>query len=123
MKKIKISPFADVVKKEYEGVTLHIAQAGNVEQLRKVRHLLKSRGDASTEVEIDQELQELCEALAGTVLVGWEPFEMDGETIEYSDENAASLLYHDPQCREFVAQTASDIEEFRLKDRQATVKK
>lgn len=123
MKKIKISPFADVIKKEYEGVTLHIAPAGNIDQLRKTRALLKSRGDEPSDIEIDQELQEVCEAIAGTILVGWDTFEMDGEPIEYSEENAASLLFHDPQCREFVSQVASDIENFRLKDRTNTVKK
>jgi hypothetical protein len=121
MKRIKISPFLDVVEKEYEGVTLRIAPAGNTDSLRKIRQLAKARGDA--EVDVDRELQDICEALAGTVLVGWEPFEMGDETIEYSDDNAAALLFHDPQCREFVAQVANDIENFRVKDRQDTLKK
>ena len=91
-----------------------ISAAGN-------RHRKKS--DDLSELSAEQQDQLLAEAYAGTVLVGWKGLTIGGKNIAYSDENAQDLLFNNDTFRNFVAEEASDFDEFLQEDKDTTAKK
>lgn len=103
--KIKITNAVPTIKQDFKGVLLEIARTNSNDYIKKLRILTKpyqrQMEDGTLDVELDIKLT--CQALAGTVLVGWGPFVLsDGTVIEYTVENASNLLFNDPDCRKFV---------------------
>lgn len=115
---MRITPIDDKKVNEgtefnYMGVPLIIARSNNDKFKKLFRTLSKpyqrdiEKGTLSDEVSTEI----LCKSLAGTVLVGWDQDKMPGN-FPYSVENATSLLYNDPDCRDFVMNVAREAENF-----------
>lgn len=96
---------------------LRVARAGNSNYLRTLARLLDEAGLDLTKNDPDTEARAdaiLVTALATDVLLGWENLLLKGKVMEYSMENAKTLL----GVREFrrrVEALASDFNNFRLK--------
>jgi hypothetical protein len=118
MKKLQIAVTRKEAEAELCGVTLRIARAGNDAFLTKYRNLILGKDLDNISDKESREI--LCTAMAGTVLVGWDGFEIDGEPVEFNEDNAASLLFHDELAREKVSFTANDIDNFIIKANSST---
>ena len=61
----------------------------------------------------------LCQALADTVILGWDGVtDREGNELEYSTETAASLLMELPSLRQMIQDEASDVANFIAADRE-----
>jgi hypothetical protein len=109
---IKITDAHETVWESFKGVKLEIARSNSTAYIAKLRRVTKQyqRLIDSGELPVEKDIELTCEALAGTVLVGWEPFKVGKTTVEYSPANAANLLFHDPDCRKFVTDIARSSE-------------
>ena len=109
---------------EYMGIPLKIARGNNDAFKAKLRSAMAPYGDKDL-VDLPDETSTkiMAESLAGTVLVGWETFEIDGEEIEFSIENAIELLKNDPDCLSFIVEKAGDINNFLTEQKAKVVKK
>ena len=103
----------------YRGVKLLVARAQSTKFLAKFKELSAEHRSNSRVDSIDEKTYEaiMMESMAGTVLVGWQPFVvLDAAekpvTIEYSDENALNLLRNDPDCRDAVSAFAANIDNY-----------
>ncbi len=122
---LKITQTVESVEEDYYGVTLKIARGNNPNFRQKFRALTrpyKRQIEAGT-LPDDKSDAILCEAMAGTVLFGWRGVFPGGEEHPYSDENAKQLLLNDPDCREFVSQTAGNLAVFLSSEQEDQVKK
>jgi len=122
---LKITQTVDSVEEDYHGVTLKIARSNSSQFRNKFRALTrpyKRQIEAGT-LQDDKSDALLCEALAGTVLIGWTGAFPDGEEHPFTEENAKQLLLNDQDCRDFVSQTAGNLAVFLSDDQGETVKK
>lgn len=98
---------------DYMGVPLLIARANNDVFRKKFRQLTKPyqrQIDNDTLPETESE-KILADSMAHGILVGWDKDKFpDG--IEYSKEAAKELLLDDPDCRKFVTEFASQVDNF-----------
>lgn len=108
-----------------EGVKFLIARAGNPNFLRasdklEAPHRKQIRlGKLSTEKQI--ELQ--CRAMAEGILLDWEGIEASDGPLEYSVENAYAVLRYNVDVRDFVFEFATENENYRTEEIEATAKK
>jgi len=101
----------------YRGIPLLIARANNSRFraiFKKLSKPLSREIEKGTISEADSE-EILCESLSVGILMGWKEFEIKGEEVEYTKENAKQLLANDPDCREYVQNYSQDIDNY-LKD-------
>jgi len=118
MSKLRITKIAKTAEEgrslEYRGVTLKIARANNTQFKAKFRQVTRPYKEEIDNDTIDPQLSEklMIETFASTILVGWDNFVVDGETIPYSVENAIELLTNDEDCLEFVNKQSRDINNF-----------
>ena len=122
---LKITRTVDTVTEEYFGVQLKIGRSNAPEFLSKLRRLTKpyKRQIDSNSLPDDKSRELFCEAMAGTVLLGWSGLEVDGKPIPYTEATAKELLLNDPDCREFVSQIAGSLDRFLEDEQQALEKK
>lgn len=125
MKQLKITQTVDTVERDYHGVTLKIARANNSAFVQKYRTLIRPVRDEMErgELSVDRDRELLCRALAGTVLVGWSGLESEGVPVDFTEENAASLLFYDVDAREFIAGVAGKVDAFLQEGTETAVKK
>ena len=111
---MKITHTVDTVKEEYYGVTLEIARSNNQAFQSKFRKLTKPyrRQIDNKTISDEKSVDLVCEAMAGTVLVGWSGTFPDGQQYEYSEDAAKQLLVDDQDAREFVSNIAGDLSLF-----------
>ena len=111
---MKITHTVDTVKEEYYGVTLEIARSNNQAFQAKFRKLTKPyrRQIDNKTISDEKSVDLVCEAMAGTVLVGWSGTFPDGQQYEYSEDAAKQLLVDDQDAREFVSNIAGDLSLF-----------
>jgi len=121
---LKITRTVDTVEEEYFGVRLRIARTNSDAFVAKLRRLTKpyKRQIDNGSLADDKSRRLFSEAMAGTVLVGWEGLYMDGAEVPFSEANATDLLVSDPDCREFVSQIAGSLDRF-LADEQSELEK
>jgi len=104
MKNLVISKKKESVVRSFVGVNLEIAPTNNKEMIEKYMELEKTMPNTN-----DEERDALvCKSMAGTVLVGWSNFFINGEEIEFNEENAFSLMMADIHAREFISEIASN---------------
>lgn len=108
---------------EYMGIPLKIARGNNDAFKAKLRQLTAPYDKDLIDLPEDVSTTIMAKSLAGTVLVGWETFEIDGEEIEFSIENATELLKNDPDCLGFIVDKAGDINNFLTEQKAKVVKK
>ena len=124
----------DTIDVEYkDGFLVQIAPGNSREFRNKFARLKKKismsgnrhrkKSDDLSELNAEQQDQLLAEAYAGTVLVGWKGLNIGGKNIAYSDENAQDLLFNNDTFRNFVAEEASDFDEFLAEEKETTAKK
>lgn len=100
-----------------EHAKLLIARSNNPKYLDKLSDLIeRNRAALDKEDEAAKELSNdiLAEVFATTLLLGWEGVGYKGVELDYSVENAKTLLRH-KQFRLDVASLADDVSNFRLK--------
>ena len=111
---MKITHTVDTVKEDYYGVTLEIARSNNPQFRAKFRKLSKpyQRQIDNKTISDEKSVDIVCEAMAGTVLVGWSGTFPDGEEYQYSEDAAKQLLADDQDAREFVSNVSGDLSLF-----------
>ena len=122
---LKITKTVESVGEDYFGVTLRIGRSNAPEFLSKLRRLTKpyKRQIDNGSLADDKSREMFCEAMAGTVLLGWSGLEVDGKPVPYTEATAKELLINDPDCREFVSQIAGSLDRFLEDEQQALEKK
>lgn len=116
---IMITNANSTTKQAFKGIMLEIARSNTPEYISKLRFLTKpfQRQIDAGDFPVEKDIEITAKALAGTVLVGWQPFTMpNGDQIEYSLANAENLLINDNDCRKFVLEISR---EWELYERQA----
>jgi hypothetical protein len=101
-----------------EGARVKVAKLGNprfvaeVQRLQKPHiTLLRSNLDTSDLVN-----EITIKAMARTIVLDWEGFELDGEEFPYSVENAENLLENFQPFKEFVSKISADDASYPLVD-------
>jgi hypothetical protein len=108
---------------EYEGVKVLIARMNNASFLRALRDKAKTTVEGSLQgMATDKSDALMTEIMAEHILLDWKPFEYDKGTVEYNRENAISLLTHDPDFRDFLADYSRNVSNF-MQDETPTVGK
>lgn len=134
MTALRITPVDDNKVEEgtwtqYRGVKLRIARANNTKFKRLFTQMMKpyqSRGNptAINDNISEEDMKEiLCTAMSKAILMDWDNFSIKGEDIEFSEENAYSLLFLDDDCRDFVHQFANNLENFLKEEEEEIVGK
>lgn len=131
-----ITKTVDTIKRDYHGVTLEIARGNNrayrdkFSRLKKKlvpqggnRHRKRSAEEEFERMSAEEQDKLLSEAYAGTVLVGWENFNIDGKAVPFSEENAGDLLFNDDMLRDFVAYEATEFDAYLAEGKESLVKK
>lgn len=123
--KIKIANTRETVTLDFLGVKLEIARGKNEHFKRRFTAITKPYSHQMANETISEEKSEelLAEALAGTVLIGWSNFFIDGEEFPYSEESAKSLLINDPDCRAYVLEESENLSRFLKSSEDESVKK
>ena len=112
----EFSKTKDGVWVEFEGSRFLIAHMSNLRFQRKLANLRQPHLSKINRNTIDPKLsQEItCKAMAGTILLGWDHVVNNvGEKVEFTEELAASVLIKQPDVREFVSDSAVNLEHFR----------
>lgn len=107
----------------YLGVRLLIARANNTKFKRAFRRLskpYKKQIEKST-LDDDTALDIMTKSLAAAVLNDWDKLSFP-EQVEYSEENAITLLKNDPDCMDFVQEFSADLDNYLKTDIEETVK-
>lgn len=119
---LKITKKSDTIERDYEGVTLIIAQTNNLAFRNKRDKLLRAlkRNQQFSKLPAEQQDELISRAMGGTVLVGWKNFPGN---VAFSEENAEDLLINDIDAREYVSLVASDLAEFLLEEKADLQKK
>ena len=58
--------------------------------------------------------------MAGTVLLGWEGFVINGKAVKFNEDNAASLIFYDELARDEISFVANNIDNFITSKNSAT---
>lgn len=119
-------------KKEHEGVwiptgtdsKLLIARVGNKNYMEAFKRLSAPHKVSLRNRNLPPDIAEkiAVEAIAESILLGWEGLTEDGKKIPYSKEQAIRLLTTYPDFAEQVGQLANDIENFKGEQEAATAK-
>jgi hypothetical protein len=108
---------------EYEGVKVLVARMNNASFLRALREKSKSTVEGNLQAMATEKSDALMiEVMAEHILLGWKPFDFDGQTIEHNRENAISLLTHDPDFRDFISDFSRNVGNF-MQDSESVVGK
>ena len=99
----------------YMGVTLAIRRHTAPEYIKARREALRGLPEG------DKKDVLLAEAMAGTLLVGWD-WKRDGEEIPFNIENAKNLLRNDLDCLDHISNFSMNLDNF-LRDDAREIKK
>ena len=88
----------------YEGVSIRVARVNNAFFLKALREKAKQTVEGNIR-DMSEEKSDaiMVEVMAEHTLKEWKPFDYDGQKIEHDFDNAVSLLTHDPDFRDYVA--------------------
>jgi len=103
----------------YRGNKLIVARAGNTNFKKVFREMMKPYNDDLDNNRMDEETSRkiMIDCTAQAILVGWETITgADGESYEYSLENAKELLSDDADCYDAIISFSSDIENYLTAD-------
>jgi len=120
--------FATDEKSELEGIwedagggaKVLVARVGNkryTERFKRLGKGLQRQLDRGSLPE-DKQAAILISIIADTILLDWSGLADEGETVEYSKENAKAKLKKYPEFRQFIWDIANDVENYRLEDRE-----
>lgn len=106
--KLKITPIDESKEIEgaqvkYHGVTLKIARAQSDGFVKEFKRLTRDVDFDTVDFGSNEIAEATMKAMAKHVLVGWSGIVIDGNEIEYSEENAYNLLKNDKDAREFIS--------------------
>lgn len=111
-----LSSVDDGVWKEYEGASFLVAHISNMKFQRALARLQQPHRRRLQEGTLDPKTNQriVCEAMADGVLLGWKEVKTrSGGTVEFSKENALSLLTRDPAFRDWITEVSTQIANFR----------
>lgn len=102
----------------YRNVDLLIARASNTKFTSIFRRLSKPFNKEIERNTISEKDSEniLCKSLSKGVLLNWKNFIIDNNELEYTEENAESLLRNDPDCRTYVQEFSQDLDNYLTED-------
>ncbi len=103
-----------------EGAKVLVARVGNKDYTERFKRLgkgLQRQLDRGTLPE-DKQAAILISILADTILLDWSGFADEGKSIQYSKDNAKTMLKKYPDFRQFVWEVANDAENYRVKNRE-----
>ncbi len=115
---LRITPINDEAVKgswtNYRGVDLQVARANNPEFDKLFSNLTRPYKYQMEKGILDDKTMEsiLCEAVGTCIVVGWKNFKVDDKEVKYSKANSISLMTNDPDCRRFVQEYSSEVENF-----------
>lgn len=126
MSELRITPINDSKEEEgvwakYFGVDLLIARSNTTKYNNLFRRLTKPYKRQLEKNNLDNDTMEeiMCEVMSETVLLDWKNF----KGIEYTKENAKSLMKNDNDAFEFVKNFSEDINNYLNEDVDETVEK
>jgi hypothetical protein len=107
-----------------KGVRIKVARIGNPENSKLAQKLWRPYRAAHRANSLPDEVADelMIEAIARTILVGWEGVEADGKPLPYSYENAKALLSEVPDFRQLVWGFANEAATFRREQEEAEQK-
>ncbi len=124
---MKITPLKDNVDEgidyDYFGVKLKIARHGNDNNAFTAKRDKLMLPFEDQELTFEQMQSIYAQAAAGTILVGWEPFEFEGKTVPYSIKTAVELLKNDSDLRFKVSEVSQNLDNYIDKKKVALRKK
>jgi len=108
-----------------EGVRFKIARAGNPNFLRVTDRIEAPyrKQIARNKLSSEKQLELQCRAMAEGILLDWEGIATEDGPLEYTPENAALVLRHNPEVRDFVFEFATEQENYRAESLADTAKK
>lgn len=117
----------DGVWKEFQGARFRIASSQSTVYKKALVRLAKKQGNKK-EVDIDENISLLCEAMAEGLLLDWEDVGFiddkgNLQEVPYSKEKAKEALITNYDLREFVQEVADDLEEYKREYIEDVVKK
>ncbi len=118
LSKIVLTKTVDTVKEVYKGVTFEIGRSGSdefIEKMDRLRRPFKRQIEKNT-IPYSKLRNITAKALAGTVLLGWENFKIDGKDVPFNEENASALLFNDKETSDFIVDIASSTDVFAQED-------
>ncbi|WP_373081177.1 hypothetical protein [Zhongshania sp.] len=112
MQDLRLTPVTEETSRKgiwapYYGAKLRIARMNSPAFINHFNRLMRAH---KSQKHIPEETSNdiMCQCLSKHVLVDWE-WEVNGEKIPYSKDNAYSLLFNDTDARDFVVEFASDL--------------
>ena len=121
-----INKFKADKKKEEEGVWIDIGEDARIKVARLNNEKYKNHFRRTTKPyrrqirngNLAEDVAErlLIDAMANTILLGWENLEEGGKAIKYSVENAKRILSESVDFRDLVSDAAGEIESYRIED-------
>jgi hypothetical protein len=119
-----INKFKTDKKKEEEGVWIEIGEEARIRVARLNNEKYKNHFRRTTKPyrrqirngNLSEDVAErlLIDAMANTILLGWENLTEDGKAIKYSIDNAKRILSESSDFRDLVADAAGEIEAYRI---------
>ena len=108
---------------EYEGVEILVARMNNASFLRALNSKAKSTVEGSLQGMASEKSDALMiEVMSEHILLDWKPFEYDGIETPYNQDNAISLLTHDPDFRDYLSDYSRNVSNF-MQDKEDVVGK
>jgi len=99
----------------FRGAKFLIAHMNNISFQRHFNRLQQPHSKKIAKGSLDPKIQLdiMCEAMAGSLLLNWENVGSKGELISFSKEMAKNVLINNSELREFITDYSTDLENFR----------
>lgn len=100
----------DGIWMDYLGVSLCVARQNNPQFLKSLKaHAAKHGKRPFHALPKDKQNAVVKQAIADSILVGWEGLIIGGEEIPYTAENAFELITNDPECLNAITTFSMDL--------------
>lgn len=118
---------SDGVWKEFQGARFKIASSQNMNYKKAILRLAKKQPNKK-EVDVENNIELLCEAMAEGLLLDWEGVgyineKGEVEETKYSKDAAKRALIDHYELREFVSESSDDLEDYKREYVEKTAKK
>jgi len=122
---MKIVNAVKTVEKDFFGVILEIARSSSAIHIAATQKAIgEIKIETGREELTDEDYREVnVRSIPGTILVGWSNFNIEDQEIEYTVENAMSLLRDDEYAYEFIMRNAMMESNFFHRSQELSVKK
>lgn len=107
-----------------DGTAVLVARSGNKKYNKLLEKLVKPHRHALRSRNVPDELIEklMAEAMAGTILLDWKGFTLEGKDLPYSQSTAKEMLQAYPDFRKMIDEFSNDINSFKEVDDEEDLK-